>query len=250
MKKVLISPHYAKQNHILRVSAIANLTNFLIAEGFLPIIITTGTEILEYGEAVTKLVNSYLDLQPDGIIFSGGASINPCFYDFSGNFKCHSQIFRDIFELELCRQAMYKNIPIMGICRGMQLINVALGGSLKYVSNETKHAAAKDGSSGHNKTMEEMNTDSLHSLKLLPKSNIFESLKEIFQENLSVNSIHFQSIDKLAESLSLDAYSEDEEVEIVSNIDKNILGFQFHPELDLKNPVYKKLFRFWLNMLG
>lgn len=249
MKKILISPHYSKRSHVLRVSAIANLTDFLISEDFAPIIATANTENTEYSEQLENLIKEYLDLKPDGIIFTGGASINPFFYDFKGEFICHTQVFRDVFEIILCKKAISQGIPILGICRGVQLINVVLGGSLKYVSNKNKHAATKDGSSGHNKSMEDMNTDSLHGLKISPKSKIFQSLSEIFENETFVNSIHFQSIDKLADSLSLDAYSEDNEIEIVSDVSKKILGFQFHPELDLKNPVYQKLFRFWLDSI-
>jgi len=247
MKKILISPHYAKQQHILRISSITNLSNFLIDQDYLPIIISANTDILEFNKKNEVLVKNYLNLEPDGIIFTGGSSIDPSFYDFNEQFHCHSQIYRDIFELELCKQAMIKDIPIMGICRGMQLINVVLGGNLKYTSNKRKHALAKDGSIGHNKSMEEMHTDNLHTLKLLPESNIFYDLERIFQKNTAVNSIHFQCINKIATELSLDAYSEDGEIEIVSNISKGILGVQFHPELDTENEVYNKLFKLWLS---
>lgn len=77
-----------------------------------------------------KLINAYLHLV-DGIIITGGCDINPSFYNEQPlNGICTGERNRDLFEFELVHQAIQMHKPILGLCRGLQVINVALGGSL------------------------------------------------------------------------------------------------------------------------
>ena len=77
-----------------------------------------------------ELAASYLDLF-DGIIFAGGADVDPTFFNEEPHLKLGpTYLKRDRFEVALLKEAVAANKAIMGICRGMQLINIALGGSV------------------------------------------------------------------------------------------------------------------------
>lgn len=253
MQKILISPHYSQKAEISRLNIVSSITDFLIEKEFLPLITANNQSYTIFDQKINNLVDSYIDLKPSGVILTGGASIDPSFHDFKEDFSCKSQIFRDIFELKLFSKTVELNIPILGLCRGMQLINVGFGGTLKYVpqKNQPKHALTKKGEKNStDNILEDMDHGKLHPLDLIENSDLFLDLQKIFDtKNPSVNSVHSQVIKKIGKQLSIDAISDDKEIEIISNRKKKILGLQFHPELDLKDKDYRGLFELWLGWL-
>lgn len=170
---------------------------------------------------ITSLLNHV-----DGIVLAGGQDIDPIFYGEEPHIKLGSLNYpRDVFELSLLRKAVVKNIPVLGICRGIQVINVALGGSLYQDLSEYSNWKIKHQQYG---TAWQTST---HSIKITSNNVIHD----IFGDTACVNSLHHQAICKLAPSLHPLAYSADNLIEAVDSPNYRILGVQWHPEAQYKN---------------
>lgn len=172
----------------------------------------------------------------DGIIFTGGADINPACYgeeplkEVSGIAPA-----KDEYELGLFGKAYERKMPIFGICRGNQLINVALGGSLYQDIN-----SQIPGSFGH--YPKDTPEDELyHSVKLVEGSKLHGIMGA---DRLQVNSFHHQAIRTLGKNLVVTAVSKDNIIEAVeSTEDRYLLGVQWHPEcLTKRYEIFLKLF--------
>lgn len=158
----------------------------------------------------------------NGIIISGGDDVNPTLYK-EEPVRELGYIYQDIdeFDIEAINVALEKDKPIFGICRGLQILNVALGGSLyqdlKYIRNShIKH---------NQQTKPYLGT---HYIDIKEES----ILKETINEKVLVNSYHHQSVKTLGNNLKVIAYSNDGVIEAVQKIDeKFVLGVQWHPEL-------------------
>lgn len=163
----------------------------------------------------------------DAIIIAGGDSnIPPDLYGEEQKYPFQIGRPRAEFEIKLLKQALALDMPIMGICHGMQIINVALGGSLyqnilKDIPGSTDHQHK----SSRDKTCHEIfiNKDSkLHTMTGL--------------ESSSVNSSHTQSVNELGKGLIVAATAPDGVVEAIESTEHNfVLGFEWHPEF-LVNP--------------
>ncbi|HZK10584.1 MAG TPA: gamma-glutamyl-gamma-aminobutyrate hydrolase family protein, partial [Clostridia bacterium] len=141
-------------------------------------------------------------------------------------------IKRDKFEINLVHQAQKRKIPILGIGRGMQIINVALGGSLNQsIVSKILHHRPR----GTKK-------DPLHRIQILPGR-----LYEVFGEELIVNSYHSQSIKTLGKGLEVSARSIDGVIEAIEG--PGIMGVQFQPELFEHNDRFILLFKSFVENL-
>jgi putative glutamine amidotransferase len=183
-----------------------------------------------------ELVGRYLALV-DGLLISGGNDVDPIFY---GERKKARNLSitreRDLFEIALVRKAKARQIPMLAICRGMQLMNVAFGGSL-YQDSRTQpdfldHTL--EGSAIYRKK---------HGVIIEKGSRLFGV---IGKRRLMVNTSHHQMVKKVAPGFVVTAWSEkDGVVEAVeSKDDRSILCVQWHPEL-MKDRGSKALFD-WL----
>ena len=181
----------------------------------------------------SKNLDSLL-LVADGIILTGGEDINPNFYGHPEYIDVCGKINhkRDTIEKKLFDFALKNKIPLLGICRGMQMTNVALGGTLipdipKYIGKEVSHR-------GSGKTE--------HLIKIKNKENrLFPEAKDFF----TVNSNHHQCIDKLAKGLTIIAKSNDGVIEAVSydkSLHAYLVAVQFHPER-MKGSAISKLIK-------
>lgn len=200
----------------------------VFAAGGIPVAIPTITDAGDY--------DYYLDML-DGILFTGGVDINPkCYGEEPIREINNIASYKDEYELGLFKKAYERKMPIFGICRGHQLINVALGGKLYQDINRQI-----PDSYGHYPN--EIPEDELyHSVSLVEGSK----LHDIMQENkLHVNSFHHQAIKTLGSNLVVTAVSRDNIIEAVeSTEDRYLLGVQWHPEcLTKRHPVFLKLFR-------
>ncbi|WP_396169878.1 gamma-glutamyl-gamma-aminobutyrate hydrolase family protein [Flavobacterium sp.] len=168
----------------------------------------------------------------DAIVFSGGIDMDPLGNIVYANAPKKFNLARDQFELAVLQKALEEQKPILGICRGLQLINVFLGGTLHLDNGEAI-----------NKIHRKEHEDKIHKIKVV-KDSSFHSIVQ--QENGLVNSAHHQSIDILGPGLKAVAYSEDGVIEAIesSNPKKQFLiAVQWHPErmTDLENPFCKNI---------
>lgn len=174
----------------------------------------------------------------DGVIFSGGADIDPGYF----NQPPHPQLgavdpARDAFELALYRAARTANKPILGVCRGIQLMNVAEGGSLHQhlpaLNGHVQHSQADRGGLPH------------HALSLSAGSRIREAFNS---ERIFVNSYHHQGLERLGAGLVVTARTQDELIEAVEGSSGAwLLGVQWHPEMSYANhPEQRAPFRAFL----
>lgn len=157
----------------------------------------------------------------DGVIVPGGPDIDPTFMGEEPIPQLGAtNRDRDIFEIALIRTAVAKKIPILGICRGMQMINVSLGGSVyqdlnsQFSGKVLKH---KQDAPGDQPT---------HFVAVDRDSKLFKTIGD----NVFVNSRHHQAIKDVAEGLKVVATAPDGVIEGVENFDASIQGVQWHPE--------------------
>ena len=149
----------------------------------------------------------------DGLLICGGNDIHPSNYGQEINGSVNFDTERDRTELALIKQFMDTGRPILGICRGHQLLNVALGGTLiQDLEAKAIHTQINA-------------TDQVHKIKAKEKSTLYS----LYGEEFYVNSAHHQGIDKLGSSLVATSFCGDV-IESIEHKIKPYLGVQFHPE--------------------
>ncbi len=176
-----------------------------------------------------KETTEYLKLI-DGLILSGGQDICPtCYQEEPDDNLIAVDLNRDKWELKLFKEAYSTDMPVLGICRGMQLINVGLGGTLYQDLTNKSH-------------MSEERFYNYHTVEIIQKSNLSEILSDF--TNLKVNSRHHQAVKDLGDNLRVAARDESGIVETIEAKNKNfVIGVQWHPEdLISDRPCFKKLF--------
>ena len=180
----------------------------------------------------------YMDVV-DGLIFSGGEDIAPRYFDEEPVIRLGGvDSVRDEFEFALFKAATENHKPILGICRGVQIINVALGGSLyQDIDSQIKNVK------GHHPDVTAKD-ELYHSVNIKPET-ILSSLFN--REKIYVNSFHHQALKELGRNLKVSAISEDGIIEAVEYNDLNeqfIFGVQWHPEgLGRRYPEFIKIFK-------
>ena len=173
----------------------------------------------------------------DGIIFPGGEDISPAFYGAAEDPKLEAtNLRRDVFELTLLKLVTDRNIPVLGVCRGLQLINVGFGGTL-YQDIPSNHPSEVN--------HRPRNWEKVHKVSLASGSKAEEILGGMTE--LEVNSYHHQGICKLGFGLRVTGWSPDSIPEIIEGYpDRPIFAVQFHPEVFASqgDTTFLKLFRF------
>ena len=211
------------------------------------------SEWLLKGNSDIELVNMYdlgvdsalkvLDMC-DGLLVTGGADVYPAWYGkIADTARCGSfDFYRDSLEIGLIHKALESKIPIVGICRGEQILNVALGGSL-IIDIPTDH-------------------DTLIKHRLVDWKNCYHPvelientlLQSICQPtNLKVNSNHHQAVDVLSPQLSVSAYAPDGIIEALEWKQPEgksfLIAVQWHPErldsvnADLSLPICERFLK-------
>lgn len=166
----------------------------------------------------------------DGLVIGGGSDISPEVYGHSAHHRTvHVDHARDRMELELLDGLFKKRVPILGICRGAQLINVYLGGEL----NQNIHDL--DLAYPHKKTPLPNKTIHIEPRSLL--ASIMKSTRSL------VNSIHDQAITRPGEGLRIVAKDKNRITQAIEHTDHPfLLGVQWHPEYMPQNSMQRAIF--------
>ena len=157
---------------------------------------------------------AYLD-RLDGIVLSGGPDLDPAAY---GADERHAELgptepSLDAFELALLEGALERGMPILAICRGLQALNVACGGTLhQHVDGHRQKDPA---------------TQPTHEVEIDRGSRLHRIAKA---RKLAVNSFHHQAVDRLGEGLRIVGRAEDGTVEAIEGSNGFLLGVQWHAE--------------------
>lgn len=187
------------------------------------------------------MVASYLE-RIDGLIISGGVDVSPYLYGENPIKEVgYFSVERDNFEIALVKGAIEKKIPVFGICRGVQIINVALGGTLyQDISLQTGSTA------GHNPI--KMPVDRLYHNVIAENGTVLRSLFN--NKSFLVNSFHHQAIRVFGLGLFASAFSEDGIVEAIEMKDNRLVyGVQWHPEdLVYDYPEFRALFKHLIDL--
>jgi putative glutamine amidotransferase len=160
----------------------------------------------------------------DGILFSGGGDVQPERYGSQPNQLVKNvDLDRDRVEVHLFGQARSRKLPFLGVCRGIQVINVGQGGSL-YEDIQEQHP----GSIRHQSPDAWPRNRLAHSVKITPNSKLYQILGH---DEIEVNSLHHQAIKQLAPGFKISAIGLDGIIEAIELTDYPYgIGVQWHPE--------------------
>jgi putative glutamine amidotransferase len=168
----------------------------------------------------------------DALVLGGGADIDP----ESQGAEAHPETVgsnpdRDRFEIALAQGAIERGMPLLGVCRGMQILNVACGGTLD------QHLPDRIGHEGHRLVPGKWGE---HDVRIEPGSL---AARAAGTERLTGKSHHHQGVDRVADALRATAWADDDDtVEAIESVDgKFTLGVLWHPEEDLQDRVIRTL---------
>lgn len=211
----------AERRHLVHATGERNIHSLLKMVDCMPVLLPPVGAAMDIAELVSRM---------DGFVLTGGrANVEPHHYD--GPAFPHDEIIdpgRDALVLPLVRACIAARVPVFGICRGIQEINVALGGSLHYrihqLSGKNDHRRPRR----DDVTQEEIFR--LNHMVKLTAGGLFQALTG--HDEMMVNSLHGQGVDRLGDGLVVEATSPDGVIEGVSYNDHTqfIVGVQWHAE--------------------
>lgn len=166
------------------------------------------------GVEAVRSMDLTLARECDALLLPGGGDADPALYGQEVRGSNPSDHERDRDELELIRLFLSQEKPILGICRGHQMLNIALGGTLiqDLPDERHRHDAQTD-------------TDRVHRVR-----SVHPLMITLYGENFVSNSSHHQAVDRLGEGLVPTCVSEDGVIEGIVHENGKVLGVQFHPE--------------------
>lgn len=212
-RKPVIGITTTLKGNILRVGH--DYSQCIIKAGGVPLLIPSTDDPAMMEEIVSRL---------DGVLVTGGPDVDPAYYGA----ERHEHLGevndeRDVFEFLLIRKALQHRLPVFGICRGMQIINVALGGTLyqdipsDFPDSELIHRQKDD------------SRTPAHLIRLLPGTVAYDLFG---MEEFGVNSRHHQCIENIAPGLRITAWSDDGVAEMMEGYPNvPVFAMQSHPEI-------------------
>ena len=167
-------------------------------------------------------VNDYFLKTLDGLVITGGNfDINPSLYSENTNGSRNIKNKRTNFEIEIFKKFLKTSKPILGICGGEQLMNVATGGDLIQDINASIETDVE-----HEQT--NPRNEVSHEVTIKSNSKLFQIINK---DEIKVNSAHHQSVNKTGENFIASALASDEIIEAIEHIQHPwCLGIQWHPE--------------------
>ena len=155
----------------------------------------------------------------DAVVLTGGGDIAPERWNGPVDSSYMVSKERDAFEFGLLKAAVDSKVPVLGICRGLQVINVFFGGTL------VPHLGESEGDR-HSKSAADR-AQPRHSIECMPDS----ILSELYGPTVMVNSFHHQAVDRIGQGLRATACSPDGTVEGIEDMSGLLVGVQWHPEM-------------------
>jgi len=175
----------------------------------------------------------------DGLILTGGGDVDPGLYGATPDPRTTDvDEARDASELALLDAAGRLALPVLGICRGAQLINVAYGGTLLQELDDGHHLAHRQPARRYEAVHEVTVRDGSRLATLVPERTV------------AVNSLHHQGVDRLAGGLVATAFAEDGLVEAFEADEADLIAVQWHPECQPDEPTAAALFRWIVDAAG
>ncbi len=164
-----------------------------------------------------EVLNHYISLC-NGFLFSGGGDLDPNYWDEMPDRRLGEiNPLRDSFEYKLLQKILGSSLPVLGICRGCQVLNVAMGGTLiQDINTKFSH-------------MQKAPRDyPFHGIVIEENSKLAKILKS---NSIRVNSFHHQAIKRLGKGLKISAAAPDGTIEAVESEEHSfVIGVQWHPE--------------------
>lgn len=200
-------------------------TKAIIQVGALPLMLSPSTDM--------EMINRQMTLC-DGVLLPGGDDVNPILYGEEPHYQlgCFSSLI-DQHQLLLTQALLKTNKPLLGICKGAQVLNIACGGNLYQDLSECQHDTLCHSQKGPRE-------EASHTLTLTAPSILYD----LFGSILYVNSFHHQALKNLGKDLVATAYAKDGIIEAIEMPNKPfVIGVQWHPEsLLLSAPTMLPLF--------
>jgi len=218
MKPIIgITPSYSYEKNNYQLSAA--YVKAVQKAGGIPLVLCPNEEFPDYVQ---------------GILFSGGGDVDPLLFH-EEPLKENGEIspLRDAFELELCREGLKRNIPMLGVCRGMQVFSTVTGGGIfQDIYSQTQS------------TLKHMQNAprfyGTHTIDVTRGSLLSALLGE---NSLPVNSYHHQAVSSAGEGFRVCARSKDGLIEAIEHTQNSfVLGVQWHPEA-MKDKEQSSIFR-------
>jgi putative glutamine amidotransferase len=210
--------------------------------------ITPCSRVADYVESVKRaggeprMLNNSDDpatvlAQVDGVLLTGGLDVDPALYGEAPHQTTEAAPDRDAFEIPLSRGAIAGDVPLFAICRGVQVLNVAGGGTLVQ---DIPSALA----SGLNHSVDVPKDHLAHSVHVTPGTRLADALgPNTNLDTCDVNSRHHQSVGRVAPAFVPSAVSSDGVIEAIERPDATFcVGVQWHPENFWRTGEFKGLF--------
>ena len=178
----------------------------------------------------------------DVLLITGGNDVNPSLYNEEVTYSKPTELKEDINDLNLIDIAINKKIPIFGICKGLQILNVYFKGSL-YQDIPMQY----DETIQHSQNLldPKPNNDSM-----IYKTNFVKGtlMYEIFNKEYTINSFHHQSIKDVPSQITISSKSDDGIIEAIEILDKKIIAVQWHPERLIYDLKHFEIFKRFVEM--